>query len=1002
MRRALPIVLLLIIGALLWFVLSGGVGDDPSRVASDDPAAVEGDGTEEDGRTNRKRAGAEEPERKRVADLPSDPFLRRWPEVGQEDEQDPDLGAITGRVMVDTRTPAKDAVLEAGERGVLFARVHVPPDGRFTLKNVRPERSIAITARVDGRAPGGMDKLSVLAGETLDIGTVFVGAAFDPNVSNRVTVRVLDNEGAPLADAQVTASTVYYGSLLMLGHLEKQPGGTVVRDMTNADGEVVFEQIPPSGYDVFAEAEGYTFEVKQRVTIQDDTRGVFEFRLDPGLSISGIVTDEEGTPVDNARVGGMLWGQFTAVPGVSSDAEGKFELTGLKQGSYFVFAAKDELGGEDMQGIAAGTADLEIKIPLGGEVTLKVTDKATGEPILNFGARPFLKVPFAYLFAPLLEAETTDGVFTFRMPASDYGLELSANGYALETLPTLKIPSEAPVEIALVPAGVVHGRVVATSDGRPIPGAEIFVKKGGFPPTRVKDLSATSDENGEFTLDKLAPRQLSLWVSHVDHTEKLFEGVAPVVAVEGEEPTRVDFELSAGGSIEGVVYDENHVAVAGQMMNLAAGFDMFSARTALTDDEGRFAFENVPSERSYMISVGSMMPGQPGQSRSDVRVTDGAVTVVDFGIASGGRAVRGVVLRGEAPAANTSVSLVADDGSGGVVQKRTDDAGVFVFEGVQAGRYQVSVQRGGNQSITLVVREDADPDEIRMVLATAEILGTVVDDATGEALGGVYVECERIVDSGTTNLGRITQQWAGNDMTGGDGGFDIGGLADATYRVRAMREGYGSEVVDNVAVKDGEGPASLTIRLGPGGTVTGFIRNPQGTPITDASIEALNDKGQRLSIVNLVTSSSDGAYTYGGLAPGKYTFTATKQGFAPETKQITVTTGDALTVDFALLKGGRIDVSVTGSSSQPIEKAIVTLMTEGGQRVTHGMTLDSIFSTQANRTDSNGTFTIEGVAPGRYRVKMERTGQSVTSDVFEVFEGGTSAVEAQLPIGTDE
>ena len=55
--------------------------------------------------------------------------------------------------------------------------------------------------------------------------------------------------------------------------------------------------------------------------------------------------------------------------------------------------------------------------------------------------------------------------------------------------------------------------------------ADVFVKKGGFPPSKVKDLTTITDKNGDFTLGRLPPRTLSLWISHVDHTESLFEGI---------------------------------------------------------------------------------------------------------------------------------------------------------------------------------------------------------------------------------------------------------------------------------------------------------------------------------------------------------------------------------------------------------------------------------------------------------------------------------------------
>ena len=998
MRRALLLIPLLILALLAWMVLSGDSGDGAPGDAGRENASVDDSGDQGD--RERVRTQETDPRRNRVDGAPGNAFQQQFPALGQDVPQNPALGAITGRVMVTHLQPAGGGVLEASADGRLLARVQVPAGGSFLLKNVPPGNGYALVARHDHHAPGGMDRLGVGPGETLDVGTVFVGAAIGADVDNRVRVTVLDENAAPIRGAQVTATTVFYGALLTLGPMEKQPGGTVLRQTTDASGEALFEMLPPAAYDIFAQAEGYSFQVRQRVTVQGDTKSRYELKLQPGLSISGTVIDVEGKPIAGARIGGLRWNEFTSVPAVESDEAGQFSLDGLRGGQpYFIFAMKAGLGGKDMQNIEAGTADLVVTIEPGGAVTLNVVDDATGEPLPNFMLRPFQTMPFAYMYAPAIEAQPeADGTFTLHMTAADYGMEISADGYALETLARVKIPSEKPVEVRLSPAGVVRGWVRGKSDGKPVVGADVFVKKGGFPPSKVKDLITTTDAEGKFVLDRLPPRTLSLWVSHVDYTEALFEGIEPQVAgPEGEVAVLTEFSLGSGGRIEGRVIGGDGLPMADTTIQLSAGFDFMSARTASTDATGQFVFKNVPLDKTYTVSVGAFVPGRTGRSQSGVSVTEGSVTRVDFGTETGGVPVTGFVLRNGEPVANARVSIMSDDGGDALVQEQTDATGRFTFAAIQAGRYQITVNRRGNVTTPVVVTEEP-PAEITIELPTAEVSGLVVD-ANGAPVNGAYVECERVGKGGASNLSRLSQAWAGNSVTGADGAFRITGLSDDTYRVRAQGAGFGTVVGDDFVVKDGESVSGLRLRLGAACTVTGFVRNAEGVPITGASLTILDSRGRSLTLVDLSQSSSDGTYTASQLAPGTYTLTFRKDGYAPAGKTLNITEGNVVETDFTLLQGGKIELTVRTPEEKPVPGAVVVVLDAGGQSISESFTLETMFSTTTLKTDAKGHVTIQGLAAGRYRIRVKKGAAAVMSDPVDVFEAGSTPLDMQILSG---
>ncbi|MCE9636883.1 MAG: carboxypeptidase regulatory-like domain-containing protein [Planctomycetes bacterium] len=1008
MRRVMLLLGVLLAAMLLaWWALH----DDPLAPGADGPGVRVGTGEDADGAADdvakgkkprdRAKAGA----RAAVEDPTLPPWMREWPEVGQDVPQDPSLGAIAGAVYVTQGVAAEECVIEATLRGAVLARVRLRGTATFRLKNVAPGSGIALTARSEFYAPGGLDKLQVRPGVVTDVGTVYLGLAMDPDVRNSLDVEVVA-DGKPVANADVTATTVFYGSLVSLGNLEKQPGGTILRAQTDASGRARFERLPPSAYDVFAEADGLTFEVKQRQILQKTSDVSVRLEMKPALTIEGKAQTEDGTPVAGARVILLRWNSFTNVPPAVTDAEGKFTAKGLSGGNYFVVVAKDDLGSKDTQNVPAGTKDLVVVIPTGAELWIKCVDSATGAPITSYGVRPFRKVPFAYLFAPLMEARTTDGVFkTKLLPASDYGAEITAPGYAMANVATVPLSPKEAFEVKLEASGLVRGRVVERGTGKVIRGAQIYVKRGGFPPSKVKDQQTVSDAQGMFLLDHLPLRPLSIWISHVDHDEATFEGVAPVAktangAVDATMLPARDFALGSGGRIEGRVFASGGGAVSGAVMAgenvvLVVGFDFTNQRNATTDAQGRYQFTNVPVGPKYTVSVGQFNPGRAGRSKSDVVVTEGQATVVDFNEATGGQRVTGRILRGELPGADVQVTLLSDDGGQFSGQERSKPDGSFAFDNVPAGKYMVRAQGGGSRMANLTVKPDQPPAEVVLVLATAGISGKVVDATTGLAINGAWVECDQLSDSAGSTLSDLVRTNRGRNPAGVDGTFQFRGLEDGTYQVRAVRDGYGTELFDGIVIANGVSKDGVTVALGPACTVAGLVTNAQGTPVEGASIQIRDARGRRVFSIALTQTNGDGTYSQGTLRPDVYDITFEKDGYAPATQRVTLTTGAAVKLDFTMLQGGRIEVSVRDAGGAPVKDAVITLYDASGKAVTKGITLTNLFSLNRNRTDANGVVLVTGVAAGVYRVSVTPAGRDDVTERagVEVVEGGLTPVE---------
>jgi hypothetical protein len=988
MRSLLVVVAVLALAALAWLLFFQGDGpsSDPSAARSAEEAAAE---TAEAAKA-RKRSQVVQPRAESVSE-----FLAEWPQIGQDREQDPKLGAITGRVLAAVDRPVREAVVESSQRGTATARVRTKSDGSFHLKNVPPGTGIALTARAEGYAPGGFDRLMLDAGETLDVGLVYLGGALDPTATNHVDVIVTKTgTSEPVAGALVTATSTLAGALVALGNWEKQPGGTVVRVTTDAAGKAVFDKLPPNFYDFLCEAEGLTFVARQRVIVQRDTRTKIDFDLGPALTIEGKVLDEAGKPIEGARVGAFRFANFTMHPAAATDQEGAFTIGGLASGGYMLFAVKEGHGEKNLQNVEAGKKGLEIVLPLGSAMAIRVVDAATSKPLTEFAVRPFRNQPFAYVYSPRVDVRAEDGVWRQTLDKGSWGVEVSAKGYAMKALSTVPLEAKEPVEVKLEGAGVVHGRVVGKDGGRPVIGARVFVKRGGMPPSPVKDQQSSTDKEGVFVLDNLSRVATKLTIVHVDHTEASFDAEPAPRGEGGALPPAVEFALSDGGRVIGHVYGPGRTPLGGQTVTLMKGFDFSAMRSTQTGEDGAYDLRNVPPDKYTLSLGGTAMGGGRGQ-RTEVDVTDGGTVTFDFGADAGGQRVRARLLRGEEPVSGLNVTL-----SGGDVSMRgaSDAQGAVVFEGVKPGKYTLAPTfLASSAEAEVVVTAETPPAEVVMqlpVLGSIEI--KVVDDATGKPLNGAWTNYELTADADGTPPSEV-KGGPGGRPTADDGIAVFRNLEAGRYRIRVWRDPYGSEMLDDVALAAGETKAGIEIRLGDAGVISGKVLNSAGKPIDGAAVQIRDSAGRVVFLVSIMNTSADGTFTQAQVKPGSYDVAIEKDGYAPATRHVEVALGKDTKIDFTLLKGGWIDLTVRTADGAAVANANVTLFDSAGRRVEKGLTMSNILSSTQTKTDGNGQVTVPGIAPGSYVVKVRREDGTEAQKPVDVVEGASAALEIRYP-----
>jgi hypothetical protein len=100
------------------------------------------------------------------------------------------------------------------------------------------------------------------------------------------------------------------------------------------------------------------------------------------------------------------------------------------------------------------------------------------------------------------------------------------------------------------------------------------------------------------------------------------------------------------------------------------------------------------------------------------------------------------------------------------------------------------------------------------------------------------------------------------------------------------------------------------------GTVRGYVKDQNGTPIGEAEIQARN---LETGVQRATTSRGDGSYILPGLAPATYELAARHIGFSPQRRQVAVQIGATLIVDLSLQAGAVELQAVTVEGASAIE-----------------------------------------------------------------------------------
>jgi protocatechuate 3,4-dioxygenase beta subunit len=438
---------------------------------------------------------------------------------------------------------------------------------------------------------------------------------------------------------------------------------------------------------------------------------------------------------------------------------------------------------------------------------------------------------------------------------------------------------------------------------------------------------------------------------------------------------------TATAALAGIVRSDAGTPVRAAIVTLAGG-DLASSRAVVTDDEGRFAFERLPAGRftlsakkaAYVtMAYGATRPGRSGTAiavASGQRV-DVALTLPRGSVITG----RVVDTATGAPAPDVGVFATRTDvsqpatGSPFVALPVTDDRGVFRLFGLEPGEYVIAAVPQQVVTGDIDTRAEADVDAILAALQ------------------------QRSRTPGTTSKPAAVPV-APRPRTAGYAPIYHPGTATradaARVRVAAGEERQGIDI------------AMSLVRTA---TIEGVVSAGQGS-LPPLSMVITSDEPSRgptlmgVSSPSLVPPGPDGRFRYMNVPPGRYTITARSNSSparagGPGPRGVTtsqtspastdlqwaatavVVDGDdvaglTLVLQPALKLTGRMITDAPSPRALPdAAKARVWIVQDGagGTTVIDGTAMGRVPVPPA-RIQDDGTFEIDGVLPGAYRLNV--------------------------------
>ena len=729
-------------------------------------------------------------------------------------------------------------------------------------------------------------------------------------------------------------------------------------------------------------------------------------KLTKSASLSGSIRDmKTQAPVAGAYV--SLGAAMRRQPGQSwsavTDAKGNYAISGIVPGSYQIFVTRP---GYSIQPVSVsltasekatkllmaaqlarvtGTIVDEQKRPVAAaRVATQSVSRGDGNP-MNF--------MMMMNRATQAAASAPDGSFMVRADG-DTDIEVAAvkKGYPEAKSSKMRLaPGERKSGLVLtIPSGVnVTGRVLDKS-GKPVAGATVIASEaqgggGGNMVRRIAMNAMRQRDDDQIKTDKNGQFAVRVKGGSYDFGFKA-DGFAPkaIRAVQiGANPKPLDVTLEPGVEITGRVTRAG-AGIEGVRINLIGEGGM--ASNEMTGPDGSFRLTDL-SPGQFMLNA-----MKEDEFIQQIRPVTAPSSDVNIDVPAGGRISGHVVDKtSKQPVTAFDAGVSTPRGGGGMMfmlppatRHFTTDDGSFVLENVPPGQTQIVVNAPGYTSARLpniTVEDgksiaDVEVDMDHGVRAVGHVTGP-----DGSALPGVSVRLD-LTGGRVMNFNPNQSQ----TVTDANGDFTMDSLESGDKTFVFTRGGY--LTTQKSATLSGT-ETRVDAQLSSGTRVAGVVVTDAGVPVGDASVSAQSASDSAFGSRSTRTDAS-GNFEFEGLAPGRYTFSAGKNGYADgRLRDFDITTGAPPRI--IMSSGGIIYGQVSGLTPDELQRASVFAQSANGNA--------------SAPVDAAGSFRIEGAPLGTVRVSANAGGGGIgggkTSSLQSVQVDAGSQVQVNITFKSD-
>jgi hypothetical protein len=664
----------------------------------------------------------------------------------------PGYGTVRGFVRFADGSPAPDAIVSVGDRGLLSAA-----DGSFELFGVpvQPNQAQSVLARSrDGLRSGS-------ASFTLNT---------NGQVTPPITIALSGLGGAEFTVLSATGTPVVGQQVGLLDRCTAACG--CAPETTNAQGKVTFHDLPIGAVHVHAVRSGQSFVdvagASASIT-QDGQLATGTLRFGGSGIVSGVVKGPNGQPVFGAEVA-LSSPYFNAdycslVGGVSqnmrTDSLGRFRFQAVNLGSISVTASQAFFPNPTTRSSALtqNGQELVFEIPLQeGEST--IAGVLQGNVYLPDGVTPAgagVEVTASGGLPDVVVRTDASGHYRFAkiFPEGSYTLSVSdpITGGLARTSVYLRRAQDQLQHVRLLGRGTVLVRVVDANDA-PVSNAFVRLRETSFP-NRDFEGSADSANQGVVRFDNVFEGPISTEVSDV-----FGRGGRAAGTLTGPGATlEVKVRLSITGAVSGVFLaaDGSTPVPFGQITLVSNGRVLGQTTTGGASEQlGKFRFDNVPAGPVRVEAQ------DPATARTGFAV--GTITSQDQVVqltvrAQGLGTVEGLVLSNGSAQPGADVTVTA----GSFRATTSSDAeGRYRVTGVPEGQVVASANLGGG------FLKGSASGNLNGDGTTLQLDVPLQDSG---AVGGIVVRADGVTPAPTSNVTLSVGGSSYSTVTGGDGRF---------------------------------------------------------------------------------------------------------------------------------------------------------------------------------------------------------------------------------------